>query len=473
MKNKRKIILILLTVILAFSTCFMGCTIQTTGGNSIVSIQKTETNGLVDTYTIIFSNGTTSTFTVTNGANGQDGGSGQDITIEAIFNKWLEENPNGSYESFLTEYLNVQNLDNSVVVGKALLSSLKVYSEFTLTYSYTTSQTWNYINMGSGSAVIYKIDDDYTYLITNYHVICNSKQNKESKIATKITAYLYGSESSPVETEKTDSDGYIIYDYGVNAINLEYVGGSAIADIAVLRAETATVKAINPNATAIEFADGYTVGETAIAIGNPGDDGISVTQGVVSMDNELITLSSDGNSRTHRSIRIDTPLYAGNSGGGLFNKYGKVIGITNAGSTQDQNVNYAVPVQIAKPVVENIMYYKNGYVNKITLGVTVQKGSSKYVYDEATGLGKVVSDIDVVEITTGSIASRLAIQADDKLISLNVNSTKNALNQYFDIGDMLYTVKVGDEISFDYIRDGQTFTSVSYVVQTEDVVSID
>jgi serine protease Do len=470
MNKNKKIITICIAVLLMFVTLLTGCTVQMQGdGRSIVSITKTDTVGLVDTYTIVYSDGTKSTFTITNGSNGANG---QDLDINAMYQKWLEENENGSYETFLKEVLNVNNADNSLVINKALCSSLKVYTEFTMTYTYTNKQSMNYINMGSGSAVVYKIDEDYTYIITNYHVVYNHEQNTTNKIATKITCYLYGSESVPVETDEKDENDYVIYDYGYGAIDCEFVGGSAIADIAVLKTETQNIKAINPNVKAVEFASEYHVGDTAIAIGNPDDDGISVTQGIISMDNELIDLAVDGVTRSYRSIRIDTPLYPGNSGGGLFNIYGKLIGITNAGNVKDQNVNYAVPVYIVKPVVENILLYKNGSVNKVTLGVTVQKGDSKYVYNEKTGYGKVISDINVVEVNAYSIAYKMGLKIGDKIIAFNLNSTQYDLDNYLAIGDVLYSVKVGDVISFNILRDGESMVSKEYMVNPSDISKI-
>ncbi len=473
MNKNRKFLIFFLSILLVFATLLTGCTVQMNGdGRSIVSITKTNTVGLVDTYTIVYSDGTKSTFTITNGSNGQNGSDGQSLDIDTIYQKWLEENPNGSYETFLKQVLDVENSDNTLIINKALCSSLKVYSEFTRTVQISAFKSENTIEMGAGSAVVYKIDEEYTYFITNYHVIYNQNQNTDSKIASKITCYLYGSESVPIETEKTTDDGYQIYDYGFGAINCEYVGGSAIADIAVLKTSTKTIKSINPNVKAVEFASEYHVGETAIAIGNPDDDGISVTQGIISMDNELIELSVDGITRTYRSIRIDTPLYAGNSGGGLFNIYGKLIGITNAGNLQDQNVNYAVPIHIVKPVVENILFYSNGSANKVTLGVTVQKGDSKYVYDEETGYGKVVSDILVKEIINYSIAHNMGLKVGDKIVSINVNSTEYSLDNYLIIGDVLYTVKAGDVISFNLIRDGKNVISNDYKVKLSDISKI-
>lgn len=474
MKSTKKLIVFCLTIILIFATFLTGCTVKVQNdGKSIVSITKTAEDGLVDTYTILFTDGTKTTFTVTNGSSGS-GDEDTEITLDEIYQKWLEENPNGDYSTFVKEVLSGEgSVGNAYVVNKALLSSLKVYTEFTRTVALSAYKSENTIEMGAGSAVIYKITDEYTYFITNYHVIYNKNQNKDSKIATKITCYLYGSESVPEETKETTEDGYQIYDYGFGAIDCEYVGGSATADIALLKTKTETIKAINSDIKEVKFASDYHVGETAIAIGNPDDDGISVTQGIISVDNEFISLSVDGVSRSYRSMRIDTPLYPGNSGGGLFNVYGELIGITNAGNTSDQNINYAVPLDIVKPVIENIYHYANGFVNKITLGVTVQKGDSMYVYDETTGYGKVVSDVNVIEVAENSIASYLGLKVDDKILAFKVNTNEYELEQFFNLGDFLYGVRAGDVISFKCLRNGVETYTKEFTVMPQDIKTID
>ena len=208
--------------------------------------------------------------------------------------------------------------------------------------------------------------------MTNYHVIYDSKADADlngGMTARQVYCYLYGSEDTPVQKEtgrtdsngnpiyETDENGCIVYDYGDYGVKCDIVGGSIEKDLAVLRAKTSELKNINPDIKAVTLAEDYYVGETAIAIGNPENEGISVTKGVVSVDNEYITLSIDGTKRAYRSIRMDTALYGGNSGGGLFNAEGKLIGICNAGDSTDQNINYAIPLDIVKGTVGNILYY--------------------------------------------------------------------------------------------------------------------
>ncbi len=465
-KRLKRIFVLLLAVIISL-TIFTGC-IQVILPTNVLSIEKTHSDGYVDTYTITYTDGRTSTFTITNGRNGIDGEDGDDsptISIDELYARYRLENPTATYEEFLKEFLSVEVDINSVTINKLLSSSVKIYSEFTIT---KTDET-NALSVGAGSGVIYKITDDYTYIITNFHVIYESKQNTTSKIARKMVCYLYGSELTPKDTGTTDKDGYAIYDYGNNGIECEFVGGSITKDIAVLKVETSVIKGVNENITAVEFADSYHVGETAIAIGNAKDDGISVTKGIVSVDCERVQLQIDETIRVYDLLRMDTPLYQGNSGGGLFNVEGKLIGITNAGDTKDQNVNFAVPLDTVKNSVENILHYKNGYINKILFGIVVELTDSKYVYNKVTGYGQIVEELTISTIEENSLASSLGLQVKDILTALNVNGTPCEIYRDYILTDKILTLRQGDSISITYTRNGVSYTTANYVIKAEDI----
>lgn len=477
---KRKIIIsILIVMVLSLVLCFSGCSIgQTTIiTNNIVSIEKTASNGLVDTYTITLSDGSTSTFEITNGRDGTDGVNGKDgenIDIQKLYEDYLEVHPNTSYESFIKELLSVNvNIDgNTSSISKALQSSAKIYTEFTETYRIGRISTGKETSIYLGSAVIYSINEEYTYFITNCHVVYLSTAIEENKIAKKIVCYLYGSEGEPTSTGTKDANGCTIYDYGKYAIDCEYVGSSVSADIAVFRAKTSDVMNINENVEEIEFADGYSVGNTAIAIGNPEGEGISVTEGVVSVDNEYINLSIDGTTRSYRCLRIDTAIYSGSSGGGLFNIDGKLIGITNAGDGNDQNVNYAIPVEIVKAATENIIYYSKLGVSsakKITLGITVSSENSKYVYDALLGTGKIVEDVVITAINSNSIGSNLGILESDIIQKMIINGNEYQINRSFNIGDKLLSIRSGDVISFIVKRGDDIVNTNEYTVKDSDL----
>ncbi len=460
MKIKSKLLFVLTLFLLIACLGLLGCNEK--DQLYVVSIIQTQNDELGASYIVTYSDGSTSILQANE----------RDITIDDIYEKYLELNPNATYEEFLKNVLTVNVSNNTTSINKALKSSAKIYTEFTQNYRLTPFQTTIETAIYLGSAVVYKIDEEYTYFITNYHVVYNYSATEQDKIAKKIVVYLYGSEGEPVSTNAQGSDGCTIYDYGAYAIDCEYVGGSITADIAIVKAKNSDVNKINDDVLAIDFADGYNVGETAIAIGNPEGEGLSVTEGIISVDNENIALAIDGVARYYRSIRIDTSIYSGSSGGGLYNVNGKLIGITNAGDGEDQNVNYAIPVEIVKASVENIMFYaQRGEKNakKITFGITVESRNSKYVYDQAYGQGKIVEEVYIVSTLDGSISKQLGLEAGDKITCIIINGTNYLIDRYFEISDLLLKVKSGDVIAINYERDGANAKSIDYLVTDEDL----
>lgn len=391
-----------------------------------------------------------------------------------------------TYDEFLQKYLTV-GADNSAAVGQVLLSSVKFYTEFyetnwTLTGNWPTRTDGTSVYTGSG--VIYKIDEDYVYFITNYHVVYSSKANANNAtgnengqyIARAIYCYLYGSEN---DFERAGTNGnYATYDYGDYAIECEYVGGSLTKDIALVRAKTADVTAIRSDIREVTFADGYSVGETAIAVGNAEGEGISVTEGIVSVASEDINLNIDGTTRSYRSMRIDSAIYGGNSGGGLFNAQGELIGITNAGDEEDQNINYAVPLEIVRGVADNIYHYAvdgdastNGaYIP--SFGASYNAKNSRYVYDSASASGKIVEDIEVRSVESGSVAAALGLQAGDVITSLTLGDAEYTLGRSYNIADILLSARAGDAISCTYTRGGESAESGSYTLSQGDLASL-
>lgn len=476
----------ILSIAIACGFVLAGCG----GAPYVTSIEKTSAAGNTDTFTVYYSDGTSQSFGITNGkdgANGKDGEDGAGVTVSDIYAEYLERTGEDiTYTQFLQKYLSF-TVDTSSAVAQCLQSALKVYTEFVEKYSlgFPRPQTYYDTNVYTGSAVIWSIDaeeDGYTYIVTNYHVVYDSAadadKNGGTQIARKIYCYLYGSEGAPVELDDADADGYTAYDYGEYAVSCEYLGGSIERDIAVIRAKTQDMKGVNADIKVVTLADEYYVGETAIAIGNPENEGISVTQGIVSVDNEYITLSIDGTKRSYRSIRMDTALYGGNSGGGLFNADGKLIGICNAGDSDDQNINYAIPLDIVRGTVENIIYFfgqsdfENG-AHIITLGVTVESQNSKYVYDKTLGYGKIYEDVVIKEVTAKSIAAKLGLQSGDVIKSVTVNGTTKSVSRFFTVSDIILTMRPGDSVSVGVLREeNQAITTSQYVLQTRDFAKL-
>ncbi len=482
MKKRR---LFLATIVALVCTVGFSSCVAQRDAVSIVSIEKTASEGLIDTYTIYYSDGSEYSFQVTNGANGETGAvgdkgekgdkgdDGEDVTVQALHEAYVAEHGEIAYEDFLALYMTLQT-DNFTTINRCLQSAVKIYSEF----REPNEEKGNVIapTAYTGAGVVYKIDDDYTYFLTNYHVV-HSADAIGSAISQKIHLYLYGSESKP--TAHRDANDVITQiTYDEYAIPCEYIGGAITCDVAMVRAETAKVKQINENICEIQFADDYFVGQTAFTIGNPLGEGISVTEGIVSIKDDYIELAIDETVRTYRSVRMDTALYGGNSGGGLFNASGELIGLSNAGRKEVENINFAVPLPIVKGVAYNVMkHHFDGNaqtlgVYKVKLGLTIESRNSKYVYDADKGYGKIVEEILVREIAENSIASRFGLQTGDTLKAMQVDGVSYALDRDFHISDALFYATAGAEIAFVYERNGVTSTSNAYTVKASDLTLV-
>ena len=115
-------------------------------------------------------------------------------------------------------------------------------------------------------------------------------------------------------------------------------------------------------------SDNLQAGDVAIAIGNPENNGISTTQGIISLESEYIEMANSNNtdSITYRVMRVDTGINSGNSGGGLFNANGDLIGIVNAKmvDTSIESIGYAIPSNIVINVSDNIIYHSDNKANE-------------------------------------------------------------------------------------------------------------
>ena len=143
------------------------------------------------------------------------------------------------------------------------------------------------------------------------------------------------------------------------------------------------------------------------AVGNPESDGLSVTNGVVSVESENITmyLANETTTTSRRVIRIDAAVNSGNSGGGLYNQDGLLIGIVNA-KTVDEEVEgmcYAIPINIASAIADKVISTCDGVntttISRVYLGINTGIASSVAHYDEETGRLSIVQQIGVSSVS--------------------------------------------------------------------------
>ncbi len=357
-------------------------------------------------------------------------------------------------------------------VNEALLSTVLIYCGFKDTENYTDSESDLLYSAGSG--IIYDIDKEQgnAYIITNYHVVYDNEAVEKNKISENIYIYLYGMYFGGTDTAEE------------TGIKAKYLGGSMTYDIAVLKVENNEVVK-NSDAREAEFADSSTVcqGMTAIAIGNPQGYGTSVTSGVVSVDSEYISMLAvdDKTSLTMRVIRFDTAVNSGNSGGGLFDSNGKLIGVVNAkkntnsfmGSTSVENIGYAIPSNIALYITENIIENCDGEENlkakKCLIGITVSITDSYAEYNEESGIIKLYETVTIKDVTETSIAKG-HLMAGDNLVSIKIGDNEYEITRQFVLIDLMLKAKVGDTVTLTADRNGETVSFTA--VFTEDNITI-
>ena len=215
-------------------------------------------------------------------------------------------------------------------------------------------------------------------------------------------------------------------------------------------------------AVEISDSDNVTVGDNAIAIGNAQGYGISASFGIVSVDSEYITMTAaDGKtSVSFRVMRIDTAVNSGNSGGGLYDDKGNLIGIVNAKIVEDgvENIGYAIPSNVVVSIAENIIDYcyerDTQRVQRALLGIKVSTSNSKAVYDSQTGRFEIKETVSVSEVNANSLSDGV-LKIGDVLQSVVLREEITEITRQHHVIDMMLDVRVGDIVTFNILRDGE------------------
>lgn len=306
--------------------------------------------------------------------------------------------------------IDVATIDTSKEMTPAEVYAQNVAS----TVGITTSVTTNFFGFtttsaASGSGFIFSDDG---YILTNYHVVENST-------AVKVTMY--------------DGSSY----------DAELIGYDESNDIAVLK-----IEAENLSPVVLGDSDNLNVGDSVLAIGNPlGELTFSLTAGVVSALDREITLS--GNV-TMELIQTDCAINSGNSGGALFNRYGEVVGITNAkysssgsGASID-NIGFAIPLNNVLNIVESII--EKGYIAKPYIGVSVASVSSE---TQSYGLPKGAA---VKVVNEDSPAEKAGLAINDIITEANGVPIEGS----DDLVQLVGSLYDGAELKLSVYRQGET-----------------
>ena len=351
-------------------------------------------------------------------------------------------------------------------VHKALKSSVLIAS----------ISTTNSLVGGAGSGVIFADDkaSGTAYIITNFHVVYNTT---EDKLFDKFMVFLYG-QSYPVNYLDIGTDVYSS-NVGIWAICIGY---EPTQDIAVLKIENSNYYRDSIAEPAeISVFDTY-VGDGCFAIGNPLGEGFSVTHGIISLESKYKAgyriedtdlPVEERRIILQRSIRHNCAINQGNSGGGLFNNDGKLIGINNKGELTYSDgagniivvngIVYAIPLEIAVGFAQEIIDNYNGVdiyeisINNIDNYLTLQISDSYATYDEITKRVSVEEEIEVSQVKdeVGN-PFKDELMAGDILLSFSYQKNGQTYNididRYYIAAECLYFLDEGDTITFTVLR---------------------
>ena len=221
------------------------------------------------------------------------------------------------------------------------------------------------------------------------------------------------------------------------------IGADPNNDIAVLQAETDK----NLPWLAPGSSDDLMVGESVIAIGNPFGLSNTVTTGVISAINRSIRAQ---NRVYHGFIQTDASINPGNSGGPLVNAEGTLIAINTAVYGGGQGIGFAIPIDIAKRVVDELIAH--GEITPVWLGLNFQDLSPRLV--EVMELPRGTSGTLVNRVRENSPGERAGLRRGDVVTRVDGRPVESARTFF----EMLETSIAGQELKIELWRSGQSQT---------------
>ncbi len=305
------------------------------------------------------------------------------------------------------------------------------------------------VEQSSGSGVVIS---DQGHVLTNYHVV-------EGSSSLKVTT-----------PDKTYDAQLIAYDEDI--------------DIAIIK-----VDGLNLNPVSLGDSDTLRVGDWAIAIGNPLGTELAgtTTVGIVSaLNREITSYTTDRYGRqtvanVNTMIQVDAAINSGNSGGGMFNVLGELMGIPTlkytgsiySGSTVE-GIGMCIPINSAKPLIDKVMSGQITAQNqtgssaantgepKPRIGVSI---STLNQSNAAVAAGKLPSGVYISNVEDKSPAQTAGMKADDIIVEIDGQRMTNTT----DMKDYITSKKEGDVLKFKVYRveNLSTYTNVNDIPDGE------
>lgn len=227
------------------------------------------------------------------------------------------------------------------------------------------------------------------------------------------------------------------------------VWSSAALDLAILKAEGAFTAAKMGSVADVR------VGEEVVAIGTPLALQFqhTVTGGIVSALNRTLQVPSEGSAAfMEQLIQTDAAINPGNSGGPLLNARGEVIGIITVRVEEAAGIGFAIPIDIARPIVQHFM--EDGEYVTPQLGAYLFDSEIARYYDAASTM---TTGLYVIDLTPGGAAQRAGLRTGDVILQADGRVCDTLL----DLRYALLSHKVGETLQLTVSRDGEMLTLLS------------
>ena len=395
--------------------------------------------------------------------SGADGRNGQDLNIYEIYEEANSARREQGLEEigfldFLNEYLHYDYSYSSAesaqaLMNRSLMSCVSILTGFGKSYG---SEYY------AGAGVIVELDKEAgdAYVLTNCHVVYDDSYS--NIYADEIRVYLYGSD------DITTSADYI---------TAELVGATVTYDLALLRITGSEILK-NSDAKAAEFSsdEEVYVGEPVYAIGNPEGMGMTLTEGIVSKESAVIPINLSSRypnnplyNKNYRVLMTDAAVNGGNSGGGLFNSNGYLVGLINSKAVSSldgedindvENMGFALPASYVKRIWKLM---RDGYsANNSHYGLRRSVFPAEYSYTSSSYFDSEKSRAVITDkvVVSGMSAPIAVLRGGDLIKNVKVldgdgNVVENMpVTRYFNIDDALLSARAGYNIVYTVVRNG-------------------
>ena len=326
-------------------------------------------------------------------------------------------------DPFMKTIMEEREVRNVTVTDTGIADAVeKIYDAVVVVKTYRDGSLY-----ATGTGFVYKEDGDTAYILTNNHVI---------------------EDGDEIYVEFTD---------GSNVITT-VEGADVYSDIAVLSLSSEHVTTV----AQIGGSGDARVGDTVFTVGAPIDSSTysgTVTRGILSGKNRLVSVSTTNNSTSDMMMSVlqtDAAINSGNSGGPLANANGEVIGITSlklsSGSSTSASIEgmgFAIPIETALNYAEKLEQGET--IVRPQLGITMSNLSDAIYrhYSELRNID-IDSGVYVEEVSSGSPAEKGGLKVGDIIISADGEDVPNLAYLRY----LLYNHDVGDTMSLTVYRNG-------------------